>query len=154
VMKYLFRPSILLLLTAGLLVCSRTDHSTNSLPPFSAESFHSICKEESGKIGKTTGGGSIILSSFNDTVRVIHANARYNCCADIKMEVKKTSYGFDILEKDEGFSCDCICDFDVTCLIYGLSDGSYLIKVFDVEGNFYYQGYVVVRSKKPDGPNG
>jgi hypothetical protein len=153
-MKRLFRPSILLLLTAGLLVCSKSDRSVNSIPAFLTESFHTGCMEESGKIGKTAGGGSIILSSFNDTVKVIHANARYNCCSDIKMEVKKTSYGFDLLEKDKGSSCDCICDFDLTCFIYCLPDGTYLIKVFDVEGNFFYQGYVVVHSQKPDGPNG
>ena len=95
-----------------------------------------------------------MVSSFSDTIRVIHANVRYNCCADVRMEVKRTSSGFDLYEKDEGFSCDCICDFDVTCFIYGLVDGTYLIKVFDLEGYFFYQGYVTVKSKKPDGPNG
>ena len=107
----------------------------------------------SGKRGKIS-GGSFILSSFGDTVRVIHANVRDNCCADINMEVKKTGSGFDLFEKDEGFSCDCICDFDVTCLIYGLADGSYLIKVFDVNGSFLYQGFVTVKSEVPEGPNG
>lgn len=152
-MKFRFQSILLLSLLSAIMCCSKTDYPTKSIP-FSAESFHGSCKEESGKIGKTTGGDYVFLSSFNDTVRVLHTNVRDNCCSEIKMEVKRTSSGFDIYEKDEGFSCDCICDFDVTCFIYGLSDGSYRIRIFDVEGTLFYQGLVTVKTTKPDGPNG
>ncbi len=147
----------LVVLSALLLVhvaCGKNYYPTATRPPFFADSYHGECKPETGRTGKLLGDGKIILSSFNDTIRVVHVNAHYNCCADIKMEVKKTGYGFDLFEKDEGFECDCTCDSDVTTFIYGLSAGTYLVKVFNLEGNYMDQGYVIVRPKDPDGPSG
>jgi hypothetical protein len=142
------------LLLLALAACGKNYYPSKPPPPFSAESFHSGCKEETSRTGKISGNGSIILSSFNDTIRVVHANAHYNCCADVKMEVEKTDYGFDLCEKDEGFNCGCTCDSDITTFIYGLAGGTYLVKVFDLDGNHIDQGYVVVRPKDPTGPNG
>jgi hypothetical protein len=154
VMRLRYNIAILLAVVLGLVCCSKTDYPTQDRPAFLAESFHSGCKAESPEFGKLLRNGTIVLSSFDDTIRVVHASASYNCCADIKMEVTKTDYGFAVREKDEGFTCRCTCDFDITCFIYGLSAGTYLIKVFDPEGNLIDQGYVIVRPKDPSGPNG
>ena len=151
--KYRFSLVFLVLLLLALAACAKNYYPTKPPPLFSAESFHSGCKEETIRTGKIS-GGSIILSSFNDTIRVVHANAHYNCCADVKMEVEKTDYGFDLCEKDEGFNCGCTCDSDITTFIYGLAGGTYLVKVFDLDGNHIDQGYVIVRPKDPTGPNG
>ena len=153
-MRLRYNIAILVAVASVLVCCSKTDYPTQNRPAFWAESFHSGCKDESAKFGKPLRNGSIILSSFNDTIRVVHASASYNCCADIKMGVSKADYGFDVREKDEGFSCRCTCDFDITCFIYGLAGGTYLVKVFDPEGNLIDQGYAIVRPKDPTGPNG
>lgn len=153
-MSYRIGLIALLSICLGIVACGKNYYPTKTPPPFFAESFHSGCKEETGKIGKISTSGTIVLSSFNDTIRVVHASAHYNCCADIKMEVEKTHYGFDLCEKDEGFNCGCTCDSDITAFIYGLAAGTYLVKVFDLDGNHIDQGYVVVRPKDPTGPNG
>ncbi len=146
--------SILMLALIAAIICNcKNDYPTQSLPPFSAESIHSECKDGTQRLEKILGSGSIVLSTFNDTIRVLHANAHYNCCADIKTEVEKTNYGFDVREKDEGFDCRCTCDFDVTTFIYGLTKGTYLVKIYDINGNHLDQGYVIVRPKDPDGPS-
>jgi hypothetical protein len=153
-MRFRYNIAVLLAAVFALVCCSRTEYPTQNRPAFWADSFHSGCKQESPEFGKLLRNGSVVLNSFNDTIRVVHASATYNCCADIKMQVSKTDYGFDVREKDDGFSCRCNCDFDITCFIYGLSEGTYLVKVFDPEGNFIDEGYVLVRPRKPGGPNG
>lgn len=150
--RFLLTPIVVLLLVLSF--CGKANYPTKTSPTFLAESIHTGCKDGSERLGRILGGGAIILSSFNDTIRVMHANAHYNCCADIETEVEKTNYGFEVREKDEGFACGCTCDFDVTTFIYGVAAGTYLVRVFDIDGNRLDQGYVIVRPKKPDGPNG
>jgi len=153
-MKY--KVGLILFLFLVLVACKEKDYSTNSRPTFCFDSFHSDCKDEDGfgKIIHTAGKGKIIVSSFNDTIRVAHLNAYYDICAQIKMDVEETKYGFDLFEKDEGDTCRSKCYSDVICFIYNLSAGTYLIKVFDTTGNSIDQGYVIVRPKEDEGPRG
>jgi hypothetical protein len=126
----------------------------NNFPNFNFESSQSGCREGLGRLAKASGSGSIVLSSFDDTIRVLHANAYYNCCAQIKTKVVKTEYGFDLFEKDEGHDCRCMCYTDITTFIYDISAGTYSIRLFDVSGNLIGQGNVIVRPKKPNGNPG
>ncbi len=152
-LKYL---AVLILVALLALSCCKEgkNPTSSSAPSFFFESFQSGCKEGLGKLAKASGNGSIVLSSFNDTIRVLHANANYNCCAEIKTEVVETEKGFDLFEKDEGYDCRCMCYLDVTTFIYDVSVGTYYIKVFDISGNLVDCGYVVVRPKEPSGNPG
>ncbi len=154
VMKY--KVGLILFLFLGLVACREKDYPTNSRPTFCFDSFHSGCKDEDGfgKITHTAGKGKINVYSFNDTIRVDHLNAYYDICAQIKIDVEKTKYGFDLFEKDEGDTCRSKCYSDVKCFIYNLSAGTYLIKVFDTSGNPIDQGSAIVRPKEDDGPRG
>lgn len=146
---------LILIALLAICGCKEGKSPTGSITPsFFFESFQSGCKEGLGKLAKASGNGSIILSSFNDTIRVLHANAYYNCCAEIKTVVVETEKGFDLFEKDEGEDCRCMCYLDVTTFIYGVSVGTYYIKVFDISGNLVDCGYVVVRPKEPSGNPG
>jgi hypothetical protein len=120
-------------------------------PGFFFEYFQGSCKEGLVKLAKASGNGSIVLSSFNDTIRVLHTNVNYNCCAEITVGVVETEKGFNLFEKDEGEDCRCMCYIDVTTFIYDVSAGTYYIKVFDISGNLVDYGYVVVRPKDPSG---
>ena len=147
-----YYPGLILIALLALSGCKEGKSPTgSSAPSFLHEFFQSGCKEGLVKLAKASGSRSIILSSFNDTIRVLHTNAYYNCCAKITVEVVEIEKGFDLFEKDEGEECRCMCYLDVTTFIYGVSAGTYYIKVFDISGNLVDHGYVVVRPKEPSG---
>jgi hypothetical protein len=58
--------------------------------------------------------------------------------------LERTPEGFDLFEYDieTGGHSYCICYFDITTTIFGVSPGTYLIRVFDTDGNLV--GTVVV----------
>jgi hypothetical protein len=145
---------LILLVLLAFAACKEVKDPTSSPPIFYSESFDSGCKEVFGKMAKVQGGGTLIFSSFNDTIRVLHGNAQYNCCAEIETEVKKTHYGFDLFQKDVGDTCRCVCYHDITVFICNVTPGTYLVKVFDTKGNLINQGYVVVHHTEPHGPRG
>ena len=121
-----------------------------------SESFDSGCKEEgSGKIYKTSGSGTVVFSSFNDTIRVLHANAYYSRCAEIETEVKEARYGFDLFQTDVSDTTSrLMCYHDLTVFIYNVSAGTYLLTLYDTNGLRVDQGYVVVRPNEDGGPQG
>jgi uncharacterized protein (DUF2141 family) len=81
-------------------------------------------------------GDTVIFSSHADTILVIHQDAFYNCCSEILVNVVQTEEGFDLFERDtSGEACHCMCDFDITTIISGVSEGSYLVRLFDIYGN-------------------
>ncbi len=152
-MKYTV--GLILLVFLAFVACKKDQKiPTSSSSIFYFESFDSGCTDGFGKIVKTSGTGTVVFSSFNDTIRVLHGNAQYNCCAEIQTEVKKTYYGFDLFQKDVGDACRCMCRHDITVFISNVSAGTYLVKVFDIDGNLIDQGYVVVRPTDPSGPRG
>lgn len=152
-MKY--RVGLILLVFLAFVACKKDQKiPTSSSSIFSFESFDSGCTDGFGKIVRTSGTGTVVFSSFNDTIRVLHANAQYNCCVEIQAEVKKTYYGFDLFQKYVGDTCRCMCRHDITVFICNVSAGTYLVKLFDISGNLIDQGYVVVRPTDPSGPRG
>lgn len=144
-MKY--KIGLILLLFLVFVACGKEKNPTSSPASFEYESFHSGCKG-------TSGTEKLTISSSNDSIQVVHLNAHYNSCAEIKVEVKKTDYGFDLFEKDEGTTCEGTCDSDVTTIIHKLSGGTYLIRVFDTGRNSVGQGYVEVQPRDDGGPQG
>jgi hypothetical protein len=143
-----------LLLFLVWISCGKEEKPTKSNTSFLVSSLNSYCKEGLGKINYSWGSGKLILSAFNDTIRVFHSNAYYNCCFEVTMEVKKTGLGFDVFEKDYGDTCRCVCNFDIIAYIYNLSAGTYLVRLFDIWGNIFDQGYVVIKEREQEGPGG
>jgi hypothetical protein len=132
-----YRMAAILGLVFFLLACSKTKNPVdNELPGFLFESLQSECRDDS-KSGAKGGdeGDSVIFDAHGDTIEVIHQDAFYQCCALIKVEVVKSTNGFDLFESDTGALCDCICYFDITTLITGLAQGNYFIRLFDIYGN-------------------
>lgn len=119
-----------------LLVCSKTKNPVDNDPSgFLFESFQSECG--SGYMvdaGGSTNGDSVIFNVYGDTIVVLHYKALYQCCALIKIDVVQSENGFDIFESDTGEQCNCLCYFDITTLISGLAQGSYFIRLFDIDG--------------------
>lgn len=136
--------SLLFLLLSA---CGRERSPINSRPTFYFESFHGGCKEGFGKILAGAGDGKVIISSLEQIIEIEHLDAYYNCCADIKMEVKETGSRFDVFEKDEGDSCDCMCNTDITGFICSLSCGTYLVRLFDIKGNLIGQREVTIQAE-------
>jgi len=97
-------------------------------------------------------GDTVIFSAHGDTIFVTHQDAFYNCCSEIKVNVIETVDGFDLVEYDIGEACHCMCDFDITTTISGVSEGEYVVRLFDIYGNLAgsevvtVYGYVVHRA--------
>ena len=123
-----YKALAILILSLFLLVCSKTKNPVNP-PSFQFESSQSSCNK---RLPITE---EVILSSHGDTILVTHKDAFYNCCSEIKVNVTETPNGFDLLEFDVGDTCRCMCYFDVTTEISGLTPGTYLIRYFDIDGN-------------------
>ncbi|MGB2804583.1 MAG: hypothetical protein WBD64_06790 [Candidatus Zixiibacteriota bacterium] len=147
-----YKAALILILLCIFSACKQESNPTSSSLGFYAESFHTGCKEDFGGKVQGSGGGSVVLSSFNDTIRVLHANAYYNCCSDIKTDVIKTRLGFDVFEIDHGDSCDCMCYIDITTFICHVPIGTYLIRLLDTGGRLVDRGYVIIRPDDSEDP--
>jgi hypothetical protein len=149
---------VLILLSLLILFGCKEDQIINSSSSdqWFFESFDSGCKEEgSGKINKLSGSGTVVFSSFNDTIRVLHANAYYSRLAEVETDVQEARYGFDLFQTDVSDTTSrYMCYHDLTVFICNVSAGTYLIKLFNTDGNLVDQGYVVVRPEDPHGPQG
>jgi|GEM_PF-2853457 len=78
---------------------------------------------------------SIFAAVHNDTVTVYHSGAFYNCCATIEYATEISGDTIDLLEK-ETYSvgpCYCLCCLDLSVDVFGLSLGSYLMRVWGYE---------------------
>ena len=98
-------------------------------------------------------GDTVIFSAHGDTIFVTHQDAFYNCCSEIVVDVVQTAEGFDLFERDTSQElCDCMCDFDIATIISGVTEGEYLVRLFDTYGNLAgsevvtVYGYVVRRA--------
>ncbi|NIM99357.1 MAG: hypothetical protein GTO24_15165 [candidate division Zixibacteria bacterium] len=93
-------------------------------------------------------GDTVIFSSSGDTILVTHQDAFYNCCSEIAVNVVQTARGFDLFERDtSGERCNCMCDFDITTIISGVPEGSYVVRVFDIYGRFLDSAVVDISPK-------
>jgi hypothetical protein len=69
----------------------------------------------------------------NDTLRVHHTGAFYNCCAVIEFNCEHEDSIIDLIEREifpEG-PCYCLCCFDLSVDVLGLHPGHYVIRVWD-----------------------
>jgi hypothetical protein len=148
---------LVLSLALLLLVCGKTKNPVTvpgeASSDFEFKSVQSSCGQESfGKMAKPIDGDTVIFSAHGDTIFVTH-KAFYNCCSEIATDVVQTAEGFDLFERDtsEGL-CDCMCDFDITTTISGVSEGEYVVRLFNIYGNLVdsavvtVYGYVVHRA--------
>jgi hypothetical protein len=116
-------------------------------------SSQSECKKGLGKIDAQTlptdtFEDSIVVWSHGDTAWVTHKNAYYNCCSAIQTRLERTPEGFNLYEYDVAiYGCRCMCYFDLTTTIYGLSPGVYLIRVFNKAGKLVGEVELVLPPK-------
>ena len=143
-----YRIAAILGLSFLLLVCSKTKNPVKNPSSLKVESWQSDC---GGYSKQGTGSGeksdTVIFCSHGDTISVLHQDAFYQCCAQIKVDVVETVGGFDLFESDTGALCDCLCFFDITTEISGLGNGTYFIRVFDINGDPVDSGAVDIPPK-------
>ena len=89
-------------------------------------------------------GDTVIFNAHGDTIFVTHQDAFYNCCFEIRVNVAETADGFDLTEYYTGEACHCMCDFDITTTISGVSEGEYVVRLFDIYGNLVDSAVVTV----------
>ena len=90
-------------------------------------------------------GDTVIFSAHGDTIFVTHQDAFYNCCSEIVVDVVETAGGFDLFERGTSEElCYCMCDFDITTIISGVSEGEYVVRLFDIYANLVDSAIVTV----------
>ncbi|UCE17326.1 MAG: hypothetical protein JSV84_10520 [Gemmatimonadota bacterium] len=128
--KNLFTKELFFILTLILFLltqfngCSQEDNASVS-PLYQARENGSYAQD------------SILCSLRGETLFVTHQDAYYQCCLESKIVVHKTGFSIDLIEYDVGHPCDCMCPFDLTTAITGLSSGTYTIKVWNEYGGLY-----------------
>lgn len=80
---------------------------------------------------------SLLCRVVGDTLVIIHQDAYYQCCLEVRMVVHESNYTLDIVEYDVGQPCDCMCTFDLTTHIVGLRPGTYTVQVWSEFGQFH-----------------
>jgi len=130
------------------------DSAVVDIPPKHAgfESSQSKCKrglyKTDAEATPDTLEDSVLVWSRGDTAWVTHKNAFYNCCSIIKTRLERTPEGFNLYEYDIAtILCNCLCYFDITTTIYGLSPGVYLIRVFDTAGDLVGEVELIIPPK-------
>ncbi len=141
-----FAISVVLWLFIILVACEKKPPKPP--PPVSFEFAFERCTEE-GFMGKIAGDlptGSVDIYTFKDTIMVIHSQAYYNDCIDIRMKAEKTKDGYEISEVFEGDTATCSskCDFKITGYLYHLSKGPYKIVVSDAYRSKFEAKWMVV----------
>jgi len=129
-----YKAITILVLSLFVLVCSKTKNPVKNPPSFQFESSQSACggNNSLGKMEAPPKDNSVIFSLHGDTIWVIH-RAFYDCCSKIEVEVVKTANGFDLYDHNvSDRSCDCLCIFDITTLIFDLRPGTYFIRYFNI----------------------
>jgi len=143
-----YKAVAILVLSLFLLVCGKTKNPVKNPPSLQVEFSQSKCKGSlQEKVGSATENGTVIFRSHGDTIWVIHQDAFYNCCSKIKVNLRSTPNGVDLLEYDVGDTCRCMCYFDITTIISGVSNGTYFIRVFDIDSNLAGSGVVDIPPK-------
>jgi uncharacterized protein (DUF2141 family) len=127
-----YRVAAIVGLSLILLMCSRTKNPVmgpgEDSSGFKFKSLQSSCGEDSiDRVAQATKRDTVIFSAHGDTIFVTHQDAFYNCCSEIRVNVIQTADGFDLVEYDIGEACHCMCDFDISTVITGVSDGTYVI---------------------------
>jgi hypothetical protein len=145
-----YRTATIVGLSLILLMCSKTRNPVTDPGEdsggFKFKSLQSGCGEESiGKMAEAAKGDTVVFSAHGDTIFVTHQDAFYNCCSEIVIDVVQTAGGFDLFERDTSEEpCYCMCEFDITAIISGVSEGEYLVRLFDIYGNLVDSAVVTV----------
>ena len=94
----------------------------------------SACKPSTKADG--AGAGQLKAKAQGDTVTVLHLDAHYNCASRLKLQV--TVSGKQILVQEQiinpGELARCMCNYDLSVPVSGLSDGTYQVELFNAEG--------------------
>ena len=63
-------------------------------------------------------------------VTLFNENATRNCCAAYEMQINQDEYHIDWIQYDTGFTCVCVCIFDLFVTFGPLNDGFYQVDVY------------------------
>lgn len=88
---------------------------------------------------------SINIVPDDDGFNLIHI-LPYYCCANISLDVKRDNTNIVILEKNTGGICKCMCTYQVTATVHGLSPGEYNISLLGV----YFHDPIANITKEPE----
>ena len=74
---------------------------------------------------------SIVAVMQDDILLVTHYHAFYNCCFEIDVDFYQDGSILNFIELPGGDPCRCMCYFDITSGVVGLTPGAYVIRVWN-----------------------
>jgi hypothetical protein len=100
-------------------------------PGYLVGSQHGPCSAGNGDGGYPwCGDDTFSWSSMKRTVRIVHHNAAYNCCAQEIVVTLDADGGIQRLTETEALMqpCDCLCCYEITTTLAGLEPGDQAIE--------------------------
>ncbi len=75
---------------------------------------------------------SVFFVTHPGTIVLHHNQTLFNCCAWIDFEIIQEGSSIEIWEHEEFLAapCDCLCCFDVSVTIGGLTPGAYFVSIW------------------------
>jgi len=122
---------LLATLTASVILTAGTATTCVPLPPFVVSFSDSGCLQDPNDATQwPCDEDEIELTLHGNTLRAVHRNATYNCCAaDI---VVFSTFDGDVLRLTEEeiliLPCFCTCCYDVEATVVGLLPGTYTVE--------------------------
>ncbi|MFH2056015.1 MAG: dockerin type I repeat-containing protein [bacterium] len=81
------------------------------------------------------GLGYLYAEVLGNDLYLHHIDAEYQCCLGYLVEYEIDGFEITATESDTGDLCDCICDFDLTSVLYDLEDGEYIVTLIGIYGD-------------------
>jgi len=63
-------------------------------------------------------------------VTLYNSYAYRNCCAEYDMQINQDDFKIDWIQYDTGFTCVCVCNFDLSVSFGPLNDGYYYAEIY------------------------
>lgn len=80
--------------------------------------------------------GTMYAEVLGNDLYIHHLDAEYQCCLGYLVEFEIGNGNFiTATEADTGDQCDCICQFDLTSVLYDLEDGEYVVTLIGIYGD-------------------
>ncbi len=87
---------------------------------------------------------SVFVQVVGHDLTIYHINAFYNCGLAYVVDYTVMDGLIIAAEADTGMPADCICYFNLKSTLYGLEEGSYILRVLDIYGEEIYSGEITV----------
>lgn len=78
--------------------------------------------------------GTMYAEVLGNDLYLHHIGAKYQCCLGYLVEFEVDGFNITATESDTGYECDCICEFNLSSVLYDLEAGEYTVALIGIYG--------------------